>query len=169
MSKNRQKIDMPVVQPIQYDTKKYNIFKRFIRWVVYTRQWRVMEDYYFVLPDGVKIKIPKFFEFDGASIPKPLRGLLSPVGVLFIAGLFHDFSFRYNMLIGVKIGDNDIEEEYEYKKGAGKVYWNNLFKKVADQTNGLRYINAIATFMLSIFGFMAWNEHRRKIPKLSLD
>lgn len=157
-------IPMPKLEPIQYPTEKVNKIRRIWRWITYTRKWRVIEDYYFILPDGTKVVIPKGFEFDGASVPKPLRGLLSPTGPLFIAGLFHDYGYRYNKLIGV----NEDVFRYDYMLGAGKIYWDGLFRKISNQTNGLKNINKTAYVMLSLFGFWSWNKHRGRIPELKL-
>ena len=35
------------------------------------------------------------FQFDGASIPKFLRTFFSPVGVLLMGGLVHDYMYKY--------------------------------------------------------------------------
>ena len=161
---DRPTIPMPKLEPIQYPTKELNIVRRAWRWITYTRKWRVIEDYYFILPAGTKVMIPKGCEFDGASVPKPLRSLLSPTGCLFIAGLFHDYGYRYDKLIGV----NEDGSHYNYMLSAGKVFWDGLFKRVADQTNGLTHINKVAYVMLSLFGFWSWNKHRGRIPELGL-
>lgn len=161
---DRPTIPMPKLEPIQYPTEEVNIFRRAWRWITYTRKWRVIEDYYFTLPDDAKVVIPKGFEFDGASVPKPLRSLLSPTGCLFIAGLFHDYGYRYDKLIGVTTGG----QFYVYMPTAGKMYWDNLFRKISNQTNGLKHINKAAYVMLALFGFWSWNKHRGRIPKLGL-
>ena len=38
------------------------------------------------------------FVFDGASIPKFLRTFFSPVGVLLMGGLVHDYAYKYACL-----------------------------------------------------------------------
>ena len=162
MEGNRKEIVMPVVTPVQYSVKHYNFFKRLCRWATYTRQWRMVEDWYCILPNNVKIVIPKDFVFDGASVPKVLRSLLSPVGVLYLAGIIHDFSYKYNKLIAVNVD----RSRYDYKVDAGKVYFDNLFREVGDATNGMFFINRLALMVLSVFGFVAWNRHRKRIPVL---
>ena len=161
---DRPTIPMPKLEPIQYPIEKLNKFWRTWRWITYTRKWKVIEDYYFTLPDGTKVVIPKGFEFDGASVPKPLRGLLSPTGCLFLAGFFHDYGYRYDKLIGV----NEDGSRYDYMLGAGKIYWDDLFRKIANQTNGLKHINKATYIMLLLFGFWSWYKHRRGVPKLRL-
>jgi hypothetical protein len=161
---NRSIIPMPKLEPVQYPTEEVNVFRRIWRWITYTRKWRIVEDWFFDLPCGVKIKIPFDFVMDGASVPRPLRSLLSPVGPLFLPAILHDFSYKYDKLIGV----NENGSCYDYIPGAGKIFWDNLFKEVADYVNGLAHINRISYFMLSMFGFIAWNQHRRRIPKPGL-
>ena len=45
--------------------------------------------------DGTEYVIPAGFQFDGASIPKFLRTFFSPVGVLLMGGLVHDYMYKY--------------------------------------------------------------------------
>lgn len=154
---NRKKIDMPKVEPVQYSQSECGFFKRVWRWMSYTRKWRMAEDWYFVLPNGFEIKVPVDFIMDGASVPKVLRGLLSPVGCLFISGIVHDYAYKYNKLIGVN-GDGSL---YNYLPRAGRKVWDDLFKEIADDINGLKNINKGAWVMVRSFGFIAWNGHRK--------
>ena len=39
------------------------------------------------------------FQFDGASIPKFLHPFFSPVGVLLMGGLVHDYAYKYETLL----------------------------------------------------------------------
>ena len=80
-------INMPVMKPIPIPTRKVNAFKRMWVWLVSTRQWEIYEDYVFEF-DGLQLFIPKGFVFDGASIPKPFRAFLAPVGLLLIPSVF---------------------------------------------------------------------------------
>lgn len=162
MKKDRPTIPMPKVEPVQYPIEKCSFFKRLWRWMTYTRKWRIIEDWYFDLPCGVKVKIPSGFVMDGASVPRLLRGLLSPVGALYLPGILHDFSYKYNKLIGV----NNDGSCYDYMPGAGKVFWDNMFREAANHVNGLVHINKVAWLMLLTFGFVAWNQHRKRFPKL---
>ena len=76
-----------------------SIFLRIWRWITSIRKWKLTEDWEFKLPyDEPVIIIPKGFVFDGASIPRPLWGILSPTGLLLIPGLIHDFAYRYDYL-----------------------------------------------------------------------
>jgi hypothetical protein len=144
MKKNRKKIVMPKVSPIQYPRNGRGIIRKAILWFKYTRRWEVIEDWYYTLPDGTKIVIPKGFTMDGASVPRPLRS--------------HDH------MVGVRYGEAGDEERYKFKDGAGKVYWDKLFLDVANAANGLLLINKVAYSMLTAFGFIAWNNHRGRLP-----
>ena len=49
--------------------------------------------------EGVEYVIPAGFQFDGASVPKFLATFLSPVGVLLMGGLIHDYGYKYATLL----------------------------------------------------------------------
>ena len=63
-----------------------------------TRHWEVVKDFNYSLM-GKNYIIPKGFKFDGASVPKFLAQFLSPVGVLLIGGLIHDYGYKYETLL----------------------------------------------------------------------
>jgi hypothetical protein len=144
--------------------------QRVLRWLRYTRRWRFSKDWYFCLFDGEWVKIPKDFVLDGASIPKPFRSLLSPTGILFIAGCFHDYAYEYDKLIGVKADDLGggsfvVLEEYDYQPGAGREYWDWMFKQITYQVTGLCLIPNITYMLLVLFGSFAWGKHRKQDKK----
>lgn len=56
------------------------------------------KDFYYTI-NGEKYVIPAGFTFDGASVPKFLASFLSPVGVLLIGGLIHDYGYKYKTLL----------------------------------------------------------------------
>ena len=146
-------------------------FHRVFRWLRYTRRWRFGRDWYFCLFDGEWVKIPKGFKLDGASIPKPFRFLLSPTGILFIPSCFHDYGYTHDKLIGIKAGSlNDgsfvVIEEFDYQAGAGRAYWDWLFKQITYQITGLRLIPNVTYTLLVLFGSLAWRKHRRQDKQL---
>ncbi len=100
--------------------------------------------------------IPKGFTFDGASIPRPLWAILSPVGLLLIPALIHDYAYKFNKLISINNG-----HKTSYMNGAGRIKWDNLFKKVAVDVNGFTLINRAAWFFLILFGWIDWYKHRK--------
>ena len=161
MKKNRKKISMPKVEPIQYPIQTGNVFKRTWHWFCYTRRWVVLEDWYFTLPNGDVIMIPAGFEFDGASVPKPFRGIISPVGPMFLGGLIHDYGYRYDKLIGVRYDEEGNEILYDYHPNAGKLYWDKLFMDVGKQISGLRVVSSVCWSAVRVGGFIAWKNHRK--------
>lgn len=155
--------DMPILQPIPIITKARDYWIRLIIWIVSTRKFRVVEDWYFQLPNkGPTIKIPKGFEFNGASIPRPFWWILSPAGLLLIPGLIHDYAYKKNKLIGIeeKESEEGTVEEEVIIDGKGKVYWDGLFRDTAIEVNGFLIVIWLAWLLLIVFGWVAWWKHR---------
>ena len=67
-------------------------------WLLSTRQWEITKDWHYKI-DKDEYVIPAGFTFDGASIPKFLRSFFSPVGVLLMGGLVHDYGYKYATLL----------------------------------------------------------------------
>lgn len=107
---------------------------------------------------GETFLIPKGFDFDGASVPRIFWTIQSPIDVLYIPGIIHDFAYKYNHLIAV----NEDGEQFIYKKNAGRKYWDKLFREIGIEVNGLKWLHYFAWLTLYCFGFMAWNAHRKK-------
>ncbi len=149
-------MQMPKLTPLPIRTKNQPLPVRVWRWITYVRKWKVAEDWHHTLPDGTTIVVPAGFEFDGASIPKPLWALLSPVGLLLIPGLIHDYAYRYDHLLAL----DDAGNRFAYNQNAGRKYWDRLFKEVGWDVNGLALIDMIAWLALYLFGWLAWNRRR---------
>ena len=96
--------EMPIMRPILIDTATKKFWGSIWLWLTGTRRWEIVEDFYFFL-NGEEYVIEKGFEFDGASVPKFLAMWLSPVGVLLMGGLIHDYGYKYAEL--VKSKDNE--------------------------------------------------------------
>jgi len=143
---------MPHMKPISIPTKGKGFFAGVWIWIMVTRTWEITKDFHYSI-NGEEFVIPKGFVFDGASVPKFLRSWLSPMGVLLIGGLVHDYAYKYTVLL------------HKDKKNTGRV----MTQKVADQTfrdinievNGFRTINYLAYWALRLGGFVAWNGHRK--------
>ena len=88
---------MPKLTPVPIKTKGKGFWKGIVMWLLSTRNWVIVEDWKYNL-NGSEYVIPKGFQFDGASIPKFLRTFFSPVGVLLIGGLVHDYMYKYTAL-----------------------------------------------------------------------
>jgi len=108
---------MPKISPIATELKDESTLKKFYLWLTFTRNWQLVEDWSFCLPnEAIIIIIPKDFVFDGVSIPKWLHWFLSPTGILFIPGLVHDFAYRYDYLWAI----DKNGKLYQYKKDSGR-------------------------------------------------
>jgi hypothetical protein len=92
--------------------------------------------------------------FDGASVPKFLASWLSPVGVLLIGGLVHDYIYKYKVLI--KKDKKSATDEMNQKQA------DQLFRDINIEQNGFHFLNNLAYWALRIGGFVAWNGHRKR-------
>ena len=151
-------MNMPILQPIPIETRGKGFWGRLFTWFFSTRKWRVAEDYVHSRPGGLNILIPKGFEFDGASIPRPLWMFLSPVGLCLIQGLIHDYGYYYDRMLII----TDEDGIFSHAEGAGQKYWDQTFRVIGREVNGMVIINDLAYWALRIGGWMAWNAHRKR-------
>ena len=129
------------------------------------RRWEVLEDWTCdFLGRGFTYIIPKGFIFDGASIPRLFWNILNPTGYLFIAGLLHDFVYKYTFLYTYSAiesldgGERRIIREFYTQKEADK-----KFEDLADKIcMGAHFFTRSAYITLRMFGSTAWKEHRGK-------
>ena len=148
---------MPTLQPVQIATKGKGFWKGIVMWLLSTRNWIVTEDWKYNI-DGEEYVIPAGFQFDGASIPKFLRSFFSPVGVLMIGGLVHDYAYKYKTLL--KKNKKDTMGELTQKRA------DEIFRDINVIVNGFYTMNRLAYWSLRIGGFMAWNGHRKRNAKI---
>ncbi|KGJ89506.1 DUF1353 domain-containing protein [Colwellia psychrerythraea] len=150
--------DMPVLRPIPISTANQNgLLNKILILVFQVRRWRVEEAFIFEYK-GKKYAVHAGFEFNGASIPKPLWGLLSPVGLLLIPGLIHDYGYRYN---GIYILDENNKPEWDETISV-QSGWDELFKGIGNDINQIPMLNELAKFGLWLGGFKAWRAWRDK-------
>ena len=113
--------------------------------------------HYEELPHLQPIKISTKGKFDGASIPKFLRTFFSPVGVLLVGGLVHDYMYKYACMKRTdKKGTLMIVDQ---KKA------DEIFRDINIEVNGFYFMNYLAYWSLRIGGFVAWNGHRKREKK----
>lgn len=155
-------LKMPVLRPIPVKTKNQPYLKALWRWLFEIRKWELFEEWRYRLKDGNQIMIPKGFIFDGASIPRPFWIILSPVGLLLIPGLLHDYAYRYGRL--EKISHRG--KISPYKPDAGRLFWDRLFRDEAIKVNGFWFINHLAWLALIVAGWFAWYSYRNKKPNI---
>ena len=143
---------MPHMKPIAIPTKGKGFWGGIKVWLFVSRKWEIVSDYHYNI-DGQDLVIPKGFVFDGASVPKFLHTWLSPMGVLLVGGLIHDYGYKYQTLLCKG-----------KKKTIGMKTQSQLdviFRDVNIVQNGFRLINYLAYYGLKLGGFAAWNKHRK--------
>ena len=162
--------DYPVMKPIKIATKGKGFFKMIFMWILGTRHWEIAKDFEYEL-NGKKYVIPSGFKFDGASIPKFLHTFLSPVGVLLLGGLVHDYAYKY-----ASLQQKDALSVKGKKSKSVVVRGHLLDQKRSDQifrdinieVNGFYSMNYLAYYALRIGGFLAWNKHRKVNAKMKV-
>ena len=149
--------ELPHLQPVRIATKGKGFWKGIIMWLMTTRNWVIIKDWKYKIND-VEYVIPAGFQFDGASIPKFLRTFFSPVGVLLIGGLVHDYMYKYSALKSVQAKGALLL--VDQKKA------DQIFRDINIEVNGFYFMNYLAYWSLRIGGFVAWNGHRKRNAKI---
>ena len=149
--------DYPHMKPIKIATKGKGFWKGILMWLLGTRHWEIVKDFDFQI-EGKKYVIPKGFKFDGASIPKFLHTFLSPVGVLLIGGLVHDYAYKYQTLL--MLNKKDTMGIISQKRA------DEIFRDINIEVNGFYLMNYLAYWSLRLGGFVAWNGHRKVNAKI---
>jgi hypothetical protein len=150
--------EMPVLLPLPIPTKNRPFIMRVLVWLFDIRKWQLVQNWRFKLDNGIEIVLPKGFRFDGASVPRIFWAILSPVGLLLIPGLIHDYGYRFNQIWHLN-ANGEIEP---YMKQAGRKAWDNLFQSVGIQVNGFALIDFIAWVGVRAGGCFAWRKHRKE-------
>jgi|TARA_B100001964_G_scaffold45552_1_gene50755 hypothetical protein len=149
--------NMPVMRALPIRTKGKGFFKGILLWIFTTRNWEIAEDFWYELNEE-QFVIPAGFKFDGASIPKFLHTFLSPVGVLLMGGLVHDYAYKYQTLL--KKNKTDTLGVISQKHS------DEIFRDINIGINGFYLMNYLAYYSLRLGGFMAWNKHRKVGAKI---
>ena len=146
---------MPDLKPVAIKTKGKGFWKGIVMWLLSTRNWEITKDWKYRL-NGNEYVVPAGFVFDGASIPKFLRTFFSPVGVLLMGGLVHDYAYKYACLKRTNGGLHLVDQ----KKA------DEIFRDICIEVNGFYTMNYLAYWSLRIDGFVAWNGHRKRNAKV---
>lgn len=144
--------EMPQMKPITIETAGKGFWGAIWLWLTGSRTWEITKDWQFTVNEQNYV-VPKGFVFDGASIPKFLRSWLSPVGVLLIGGLVHDYVYKYTVLL--KKGKKSTTDPMTQKEA------DELFRDINIEQNGFHFLNNLAYWSLRVGGFVAWNGHRK--------
>jgi hypothetical protein len=154
-------IPMPIFSPVRIPTKGLSKFKRFLL-SFKARTWRLEADYFLFLPWLKEtLLIPKGFIFDAASTPNFLWPILPPTGILLLASIFHDWGYKYNCFL-----NKDCKIIHE---NAGQCFFDEQLRKISVYVNEEHVMEDVSWLALSIFGFIAWNKHRKENSNLLED
>ena len=149
--------ELPHLQPVRIPTKGKGFWKGIIMWLLSTRNWVIIKDWKYKM-NGVEYIIPAGFQFDGASIPKFLRTFFSPVGVLLVGGLVHDYMYKYTAC--KPVNKKDALLVVDQKRA------DQIFRDINIEVNGFYFMNYLAYWSLRLGGFVAWNGHRKRNAKI---
>ena len=148
--------ELPHLQPIKIATKGKGFWKGIVMWLLSTRNWKITKDWKYRM-NGNEYIIPAGFQFDGASIPKFLRTFFSPVGVLLVGGLVHDYMYKYAALKRTGKGGLLLVDQ---KKA------DQIFRDINIEVNGFYFMNYLSYWSLRLGGWVAWNGHRKRNEKI---
>jgi hypothetical protein len=151
----------PVIRHLPYPRPSSYFNRVLVAWGFSDDWWSVEEDWYITLPNGVKIVIPKGSLSNGASFPRILRIFFPTAGLFFYAGFVHDFAFRHDKLIGVRYNEDGSEERYDYMPGAGRLYWDNMFKCLVSAFCGLKLLPYMFHSAMVCCTWPAWKMYRK--------
>lgn len=159
----------PKLKPIPLAVKGQSFFKTLYLWLAVGREWEICEDWTYTMQDGTILFVPKGFVFNGASIPRFFRFILSPTGLLLIPSVFHDYAFVHNHLLRL----NQKGKPVKYRNKAGKNEWDQLFHKLSLEVHGIKFVAWATKAALKVGGHITWkknhgSEKQKKIAKVIL-
>ena len=130
-------VEMPHMKPLPMGTSGVGFWKGIKMWLTTSRKWELTDDWVYTI-NGTRFKVPKGFVFDGASVPKFFRSWLSPMGVLLMGGLVHDYGYKYQTL------------RYANKKASNGVktqkWMDETFRDINIAVNGFYVLNYLAYY-----------------------
>lgn len=150
-------MEMPKLQPYAIKTKQFSFFSKLWKLLFRKRQWQLIDDWHYILPNKRVIIIPKGFVFDGSSYPAIVWLFYSPTGLLLIPVILHDFCFQYNYLWAVQ---ND--RVFKFKQGCGFFKWSALIRNVGIKRNELVLIDYLTWLMCVTCGWVNWLTFQKK-------
>ena len=141
--------EMPKLEPVIIETKGLGFWHSMMKWFLTTRNWKVIDDWHYVV-NGVEYVIPAGFQFDGASIPKFLRSFFSPVGIMLIGGLVHDYGYKYETLL--MAGKKETIGKKDQK------WMDQTFRDININVNGFYVFNQLSYYALRLAGFIVGTD-----------
>lgn len=146
-------------------TKGLSWFDAIRVWWGSPREWELLEDWDFQLPNGKSVTVPKGYRFNGASVPRVFRSLVSPNGVMLVQSLLHDFGYDYDYLWARQPDGSHVRDAIRPYNGARKEIWDQVFREVGNHVNGMSWLNTAAYWALRLGGKSSWKACRRARKK----
>lgn len=153
------------MRAVPIDTAGKSWFRAIKIWWRTQRQWEVVQDWFYTLPNGHTAMVPKGYVFNGASVPRYFRTYVSPMGIFLIPSLLHDFAYEHDFLwvANNKIGEH--EPAYIKYTGDGKItdrqkVWDRLFREVSIDVHGMKWFSSALYSVLRVGGRFAWKKSR---------
>ena len=84
---------------------------------------------------------------------------MSPVGVLLMGGLVHDYAYKYQTLLK--------KDKKETLGVISQKHSDEIFRDINIGVNGFYLMNYLAYWSLRLGGFLAWNKHRKVGAKIN--
>lgn len=150
-------MEMPKLQPFAIKTQRFSFYSKLWRLLFRKRQWQIVEDWHYELPNKRVVIIPKGFVFDGSSYPALVWLFFSPTGLLLIPVILHEFCFTYNYLWVKQNG-----HVFKFKEGDGFLKWSALIRKVGIERNELLLIDYFMWLICLSLGWINWLIFQRR-------
>ena len=150
---------MPAVRPIPLKMQGLSKWQRIKKLLFFRRKWELTNNYVLSIPWlDILIIVPRGFTFDFASVPRFAWPILSPIGVLLLASVPHDFGYRYGGLIHIVMDANNIPVP-KFKLWT-KVELDTLLSDITEAVSCSKLIGEAARFGLKLGGFTYWDAAR---------
>ena len=157
LSEVTKKIHFPVIQAVYSPTPKRSWYRKVINFITYRRSFKFREDYILWCPFiDQYIFIPKYFYFDGASVPKILNGLFNPTGMLLLGAGPHDFGYYYMGLFHINLKTGHL-----FFKPYTRNQLDQIFKNLCAYESGMKIASNVATYTVRVGGFFPWKKNKK--------
>lgn len=110
--------------------------------------YRLLKGLNIQLSNDDLIRIPKGFEWDLSSVPRPLWGLLPPDGDFELASLIHDWLY-INKITTRKFADKEM------------FLWSKAVSGTINKTSLRNFDNWLRYTAVKLFGWIVWNKGKK--------
>ena len=122
-------------------------------WRVLTRSRRFVLLADRVIGESVPVLLPRGFDSDGLSIPKPLRVLFDPFGVALLPGIAHDYAIRHRHLLAPDRSVIDVPTRAEA---------DEYFRRLTCEVNAMPGYARLLWVATRLGSWVAWRRWARE-------